>query len=214
MFFHWGTKDKKLVDTIIDNALCPHCANNQFTIVSWVSYLHIYWIPIYIRSKKLIILCSKCNKPIDTNTIPEDFFKRIKLLAFPTHKIIPYFSGTFLILFILLMGLYLHFNDKNTRIAYITKPQVNDVYLVQLNKILKGENKTYGFLKLYRIKPNVLEFKSSILSFDKSRQAWDDLYNWKAYQDYYYRKNIVPISKLQLIKYEKNGLINSIERQE
>lgn len=213
MFFNWGIKDKKLVDTVIDNALCPHCANNKYSVVSWASYLYIYWIPVYIRTRKLVIFCNKCKKTIKKDTIPEDFFKKIHILAYPTHKILPYFTGTFLILILLILSLYLHLNTKYKRSMYFSNPQVNDIYLVQIDKIVNERTKIYRFLKLNSIKPHVLEFKTSKQSFNKYYEATNYLYNSNAFQNFFYTEDILSITKTKLIEYEKNGVIEKIRRR-
>ena len=200
MYFKWGTKDKKVVETTIDSALCPHCAYYQFSIISYISYFYLYWIPIYIRRKKINVICSQCKKEINKKTIPEDFYKRIKSLAFPSYKIAPYYSGIPLILLIIYMSFYLFTYDDNIQHSLMSKPMINDVYSIKYNEIVKDSNNEFGYLKLNYISDNELGFKVSKLSYDEFFESTQDLYNLNVYQDHYYDNKILHIKKLQLIK--------------
>ena len=214
MYFKWGTKEKKVVETTIDGALCPHCAANQFTIASWVSYFFIYWIPFFIKKRKIVISCSTCKKNINTETIPEDFYKRIHSLAFPPFKLAPYYSGIPLTLIIVYLGIYLFTIDDKTQDTLFSEPLINDVYFIQYSKLVSESNNEFGYLKLENISDNQLGFKISKKSYDEYFKSTQDLHNDNVYQNQYYGNKILYISKPLLVKYKEKRIIKRIHRHE
>jgi hypothetical protein len=174
----------------------------------------LYWIPIYIRSKKIDLFCCNCNKTVNTETIPEDFYKQIKSLAFPSYKLAPYYSGIPIILLIIYMGFYLFKYDDNIQHSLFSKPMINDVYFIKYNEIVKDSNNEFGYLKLNSITENERGFNVSKISYDEYFQSKQDLNNWEAYQNHYYDNEILYFSKQPIMKYIKNRTIKRIHRLE
>jgi len=214
MFFKWGIKDQKIVEKTIDSALCPYCAYYEFTIVGWISYFYLYWVPVFIKKKYAVISCSQCKKKIIKETIPEDFNKRINSLAFPPYKIAPYYSGIPLILFIIYISIYLFNYDDNIQDSLFSNPKINDVYFIKYNELVEGSKNEFGYLKLDEIKKEELGFNISKLSYNEYFQSTKDLHNGNAYQNPYYNDEIKYFSKLQLTKLRENKIIKRIHRSE
>ncbi|WP_289061875.1 zinc-ribbon domain-containing protein [uncultured Zobellia sp.] len=63
MIFFFGTRSSKIKERHLKRTTCPFCqSQDSFTVSTYGTYFHVFWIPLFPLFKKHIAECSHCKK--------------------------------------------------------------------------------------------------------------------------------------------------------
>ena len=127
----YGWNAKIIKQALLDNYECPSCQQKQSILVIAAKYVHIFWIPVFPFKKTALIICNHCKSETDEKAITLGTNETIKLLkaAVPIPKYL--FSGLLLIIIGIGSLAYSEINESQQEQAYLSDPQVGDVYLIK-----------------------------------------------------------------------------------
>ncbi|WP_369922150.1 hypothetical protein AB8E32_08355 [Marinomonas polaris] len=110
---------------------------------------------------------------------------------------------------------YFNAEQENKTLAYLAKPEVNDIYAVDFTKIFKNEDPVYkyGSMVVISVNLNVIEVQSSTHAYDGKSGVRKDLHNGKAKEAFYYADEVTPFNIRELLKFHENGAIFSVHRE-
>lgn len=168
MFFIYGIRGKEHSAQYIRNVYCKECGHTNHHARALTRYAHLFWIPFFITSRPLQLVCDSCGNTMDKRTLPVEDLKRIKHAFFSLWNTLPYFTGLALLLLIAFFS-YLDGQDKKqAELAMLDRPQVNDVYLADFSKLFTDidmEGYNYGALKITSLSDDGISFAVSKESY-------------------------------------------------
>lgn len=84
----------KITKTISEKlSACKNCGNFTFNIFGKLSYVHIYWIPLFVVRKQLGTECLHCKKILLGTEIEDLQVEKFRDALF-TKNILWYYSGS------------------------------------------------------------------------------------------------------------------------
>jgi len=98
---------------------------------------------------------------------------------------------------------------------YLTKPMVNDFYIVNLSKMFKNVDSkcNYSIMRVRLVSKNAVELIISKIKYNLPTGSLKDIISGEANKDSYYTKKTIQILISGLIKLKEYGVICSVERQ-
>jgi DNA-directed RNA polymerase subunit RPC12/RpoP len=93
----FGSKGKTISGQVVEGIQCPNCESQKFITFGIIRYFHLYWIPMFLTSRKVGIECTHCKRTLIGKEIPKDLSKQIKTMVFTKRNTIPMFSGLIII---------------------------------------------------------------------------------------------------------------------
>ena len=213
MFF-FGTKTKIVSGQMFQGLQCPSCENREFITFGVIRYFHLYWIPTFVTSKSVGIECTHCKKNLIDKDLPTELLGDIKANVFNKKNTIPMFSGLIIILCLALFIINNGRQDNMKEAAYIEQPIINDLYIVNFNKIfsLSDKNYKYGAMRIKSIQSGQVELQISEIVYDKTSGVRKDIRERKTSMDAYYDSEPIYMDLDKLKTMKESGAIHSIER--
>lgn len=211
----FGTKGKVISGECIQGAECPSCGTNEYITFGVLRYFHLYWIPVIPTSKTVGVECTHCKKTLVDKELPPELSKQIKSMIFTKKKVMPMFTGLIIIALLVLFGVFTAQQKNAQDVAYIQNPQVNDIYIVNFNKLFKASDSEYkyGAMRIKELSSAEVELQLSSIAFNKTSGVKDDINANKASVDTYYEKKTLYIDIAKLKEFQDSGVIYSIERK-
>jgi hypothetical protein len=169
---------------------------------------------MFIISKKVGVQCTQCNQGLTHAQIPKIVSNKIKHTIFNKKNTTPFFAGP-IILFALIMFIVISIQlGKINETKYLNNPMVNDIYIVDLNKINRstGEQHQYGAMRVLNIFLAKVEFQVSASGHNSSSEVSDDIRSQQASEYTYYDSKLLYLSKEQLPEMKTSNAILSIKR--
>lgn len=210
----FGIKGKTIQGPIMNIGTCPSCDCSQFHTHGVLKYFHLYWVPMFIVSKKVGMQCTQCNQSLIHTNIPRIISNKIKSTIFNKKHTTPFFAGP-IILFALVVFIAINVQLENINQAeYINNPMIDDIYIINLNRIDTNidEKYNYGAIRVKNIFLAKVEFQVSISGHDDSSGVREDIRSKKASEYAYYNSKLLYIAKERLPVLKKYNAILSIKR--
>ena len=210
----FGIKEKTVQGPIMNIGACPFCDCSQFLTHGLLKYLHLYWVPMFIVSKKVGMQCTQCNQNLIHKNIPSVISNKIKNAIFNKKNTMPLFSGP-IILFALVIYIAIDVKLENiNQTKYINNPMIDDIYIVNLHGVDTNidEKYNYGALRVINIFLERIEFQVSSSGHEDSSGVRADIKSKKTSEYTYYNSKPLYIAKEQLPLMKKSNAILSIKR--
>jgi len=210
----FGIKGKMVKGPIITMNACKSCNCCTFLAHGVLKYFHLYWIPMFIFSKKVGVQCTQCNQGLLHEQIPNMVSNKIKRTIFNKKNTLPFFAGPIvlcaLVMFIVISIQWGKFNESK----YLNNPMVNDIYIVDLNKLnrVTDEQHQYGAMRVLNIFLAKVEVQVSVSGHSSRAEVSDDIKNKKASAYTYYNSHLLYLSKDQLLAMKTANTILSVKR--
>jgi len=127
----YGWNAKNIKQAPLENYECPQCQQKQSVLVIFAKYVHIFWIPVFPYKKSAVIVCQHCKKETEEKAIA--LGTGVTIAQLKTSVPIPKYLFSGLALLITAIGYFTYqgIQDDKQEQAYITSPQVGDVFLVK-----------------------------------------------------------------------------------
>ncbi|GAA4786601.1 hypothetical protein GCM10023231_13320 [Olivibacter ginsenosidimutans] len=181
----FGTRGS-LVNTSEPKANCVYCGSEHSVgFHGYVRYFHIFWIPVFPYSRKVMSYCAHCRQVLSKEEMPADLAIQAKTER-PRLRLW-HFSGIGLIVACLAFaGIAESYEKKQTK-TFMQDPEVGDVYGIKL------ANGHYTLCVLSKIEPDSLGFRMNNYEVDaaadlsKLRNHYandyeDSLYFWPKFE--------------------------------
>ena len=211
----FGSKGKVVVGEKIQGVQCPSCENSQFVTFGILNYFHLYWIPTFLKSRKVGIECMHCKRTLIDDEVPSHLAERIKSSIFTPINTLPMFSGLFIIALLSLGVMYSVQQDSAREEAYFAQPAVNDYYLVDFSKIFVDvdDEYNYGVMRVTNVMSTKVQMQISNKVSNSPLGLGKDIREGNAATDSYYSPETVNFEFGELQEYKDAGAIYSIDRR-
>lgn len=93
----YGSKKKTLKNTVLVRHTCSNCYNTKHIAVGAIDYFHIFWIPIFLLDKRVVLVCSHCRKKMAYKLLNRDERPEIPKSLFAMKRLWPFYLGIWLI---------------------------------------------------------------------------------------------------------------------
>jgi len=144
MLFLVGTRDSNVKNGVISNEKCPKCEiENTLHFSIYKKYTHITMIPLFPVGKYVNIQCGNCQTLFDYDDL--SYSAQEKLQNEKLENSIWMFSGSIIMLLVIIYGINVFINNNKKTADLIKKPEVGDVYN------LKFSNGYYSTMKIDKI---------------------------------------------------------------
>jgi len=127
----YGRRDVTLQSTSFDDHFCTNCGQKGSICCTVFSrHAHIFWIPLFPYSKRLVIWCNNCNKEFQINELTPQL--RSEIVEFHRKCRAPLWQwvGLALIACSILLNILNVVTENNNTKKYFESPEVNDVYCI------------------------------------------------------------------------------------
>jgi len=157
----FGTRGRVLKSKEIISYDCEHCnSKNTVTFSVIARYFHIFWIPIFPTSRKVISQCSHCKQVLYKNQMSAKMKQDYASEAANFKRPLTHFFGLFLIgLFFCQVIFFVCKNSLNEN-EYLKNPKIDDIYKIQKNNV-------YTFYKVSEVKGDTVIFKTHKMLVEK-----------------------------------------------
>jgi hypothetical protein len=196
------------------NVECPKCGVQNMTPIGVIRHFHLYWIPMFPISRTLGLECGNCAYPITEKELSSHLTSGIKASVFTTRAMLPSFSGLILlVLLALAIGATL-FEQQREENEYLTKPAVNDIYVVDFTKLYKNADPDYryGAMQIQNISATELEMLIGSVVYNVASGVNDDIKSGQALSNEYYTAETATIDVVSLPEMKEFGVIVSVTR--
>ncbi len=93
MLYIFGTKGKAIKGKIVGDEPCSHCGKTPQVVTPIVKYFHIFWIPVVLYKKMIVLTCPHCKKQSSEKELGPSKVKEFKEVAFNEVSTYQYFTG-------------------------------------------------------------------------------------------------------------------------
>lgn len=177
----YGTRAKNIHNGQIKNVKCPSCENETNMKYSvFGKYAHVYWVPFFHMETIYVTECNNCYKTYEPKELGDDVKKKLKIEKERNGIKAPiwFYSGPFIILGLILFGLYSSMKEDSNTEEYYKNPIKGDVYEV---KTMDGN---YSSMKFERKLNDSIYFLVNDMAINKSSEI-DKINIDKYYNDMY-----------------------------
>lgn len=212
----WGNRDGASVLGDLEVRACPVCEKKvPFQARLYYKFIHIWYIISWITSREYKAVCSHCG-----NGIPMD--KTEAKIKYPSDGIPFMRKNGWLVALILGLSIlgyvYASIEEDNKRYqAYLSEPQVGDVYLANFKAISRSgfekttEKAAYGYMALVKIEDDKLVFVTCKKAFNKKKGVRKALSAGVGKNDYDMKTPLV-LTKQRAQGLLENSIIYEIRR--
>jgi hypothetical protein len=179
-------------------------------------YAHLFWIPFFITSRPLQLVCDNCGNIADKSTLPVEDLKRIKQAFFGLWNTLPYFAGLVLLLLIAFFSYFSAQEAKQNELAMLERPQVGDVYVADFSKLFTDmdmEGYNFGALKISSLQDDDISFAVAKVSYKTKYGVKKSLRKRSPESDEYFEDNEILISYEEVKELYNSGAFSAIHRQ-
>ena len=184
MIIFYGSKSSHVKSAYLDDAVCPSCeTSGQMVMSVFAFYAHVFWIPLFPLYKKVYANCNHCQAAYELKEMPQDL--RDQCVKFRRGQRFPiwHFAGLIAICLIILFGVFSDSNASRRQNAYLTNPQVNDVYVIQYDNEDYSTDEVFSTMKIVEITSDSIYFADNNFYAEKGANVStideDDNYNYE-----------------------------------
>jgi len=170
LIYGWKTVEQKKSPELGEP--CVKCGKHETSIALIPSYFHIFWIPVFPYRRKMEICCKSCNYLAQPSELKDISLQRAKQLKRSTMPPLYTFSGSILILLLIIYFNVQGNQQAKMELEYINNPEVGDVYLYKNPEDLLGY--PYSFMKVANIEGDSVYLNTNSYSYDSYVWAFDD----------------------------------------
>jgi hypothetical protein len=193
---------------------CPNCQETEQEPYGIQKYFHIFFIPVFPLARSVGMMCSHCLWNQNVDTLPEDLGSRIRRDVFRPIRLLPFFSGTILILFSLFWVFHVtgEWQERDTRI--LSNPRIADMYVIDIKYYVRviSREKTFCLVKVIDVDQTTVicvVSKSSYVDYMGPTRDIDTGRTWGAG---YFSDETIRLLRRELLAMEKNDIIRSVVR--
>ncbi|MFP8965642.1 hypothetical protein ACKC9G_03565 [Pokkaliibacter sp. CJK22405] len=213
----FGSRGKMLTGGQIEGPQCSHCQHSLFNVFGVIRYFHLYWIPVFPTSKKPGMECAHCKKALIGDELPEVTRKALKRELFTRKRMLPSFTGLIILLVAFVAAGISVSNAENKENSYLAMPKAGDYYIVKLKPLLGDDLESkypFGILQIQSVSGEDIEFKVGGYSYNKKRGAEKAISEHETDEQNYFVEQTKHLTQQELIAFQHQGAIKSIERPE
>jgi hypothetical protein len=100
----YGTRGKQLKHVVAVDKTCSHCENTEHVAVGVIRYVHIFWIPLLMYSKKVFRQCIHCKQTNEMPQVEKDTNAESIKSLFSFKNTWMYFMGLWLFFILILIS--------------------------------------------------------------------------------------------------------------
>jgi len=180
----YGSRSSHVKSAFLDDAVCPSCETaGQMVMSTFARYAHVFWIPLFPLSKKVYANCNHCKAEFELSDMPPDL--RNQCVKFRKAQKFPiwHFSGLIAVCLFILYGVISDSNASRRQNAYLTNPQVNDVYVIQYENEDYTVDEVYSTMKIVEITSDSVYFADNTFFAERDANVTtideDENYNYE-----------------------------------
>jgi hypothetical protein len=216
MLIIYGIRSKEHPAQSIRNVYCKNCGYTAHTARAFTRYAHLFWIPFFITSRPLQLVCDNCGHATDKRALSVEDLPRIKQAFFSLWNTLPYFAGLVLLLLIALFSYFSAQQAKQNELAMLDRPQVGDVYVADFSKLFTDvdmEGYNFGALKISSLRDDGITFAIAKVSYKTKYRVKKSLRKRPPESDEYFEDNEILISNQGVKELYNSGTFSAIHRQ-
>ncbi|MFO1372626.1 MAG: hypothetical protein U1F42_09615 [Candidatus Competibacteraceae bacterium] len=213
MFIIWGsgsdTKDLGVVET----KHCDTCEKERpFKLILQYRYRHLYYLFSWISQKKYLLICDVCHHGCEVDS--KKIEPKLKKNPIPFQRRYGWTFLVGLVAFFIAFGMYYHHTKETKNYSYISSPQVNDLYVTDLSRLLKYPERSpmYGVMRVKSVDDNRVALLISKIGYNKTTGPSKDINSGRAANNEYYDAAPVTLSAADLKNMHNNQTITDIRR--
>jgi hypothetical protein len=126
----YGWNNRIIKEAPLEKLPCVHCGSESVKAKISVSYVHLFWIPLFPYKKSGQFECEQCKNVIADSQLEETMTLLKKSVRFPFYM----FSGMAVIIAFIA---YLFINsavEEKKELGYLSIPEVGDIYHLKDNE--------------------------------------------------------------------------------
>ncbi|MUH37355.1 zinc-ribbon domain-containing protein [Zobellia amurskyensis] len=147
MIFFFGTRSSKIKERRLKRTTCSYCqSQDSFTVNTYGTYFHLFWIPLFPLFKKHIAECNHCKKSFSFAEFTPQMLKSLEVENNINPAKRPIWQGCgcliltvfFLIVFsISLYGVYTRSGDSSNVIKVDPRKELLDADFKKMTQLLQ-----------------------------------------------------------------------------
>ena len=212
----FGTKARTISGPIVTNVSCPSCGRAEFESVGIQSYAHLYWIPVFPTSKKVVLTCKHCRLALEGKDLQPEIRRELRSRIFRPAQKIPLFAGTFIIALLIMWGVSAGRQDDAREMSYLENPQVHDLYVVKYTEIFEGMDADYpyGVLSVIAVDADSVECLVGGAMYSHASGPREDIRKNKTDDDGYFAEYPASFGRAELLEMKQARTIVEVERDD
>ena len=85
----WGFKAKQFTGENSVKMECSACGARNFTPAGIIRHIHIFWIPLFVFSRRATLQCNGCGNVLKKKEIEKDLYREIGKELFTWRRTLP-----------------------------------------------------------------------------------------------------------------------------
>jgi hypothetical protein len=128
----YGSRDATLQSTSFEDHFCTNCGQKgTISCKVYSRHAHLFWIPLFPYSKRLVIWCNNCGKEFHINELNPQLQEEIKRFRGSCRAPFWQWVGLTLIVTSIILNIINVVTDNNNTKKYLHSPEINDVYCIE-----------------------------------------------------------------------------------
>ncbi len=209
----WGSGGKIKDLGCVGHTHCPTCDQQRpFHLYLEYRYRHIGYIFRWVQRKIYLNACAVCQYGASLRERETEALLGYNPIPFTTR-----YGWTALAALVLGVGLLMALGSHQRHLrqaGYLDAPQVNDIYLADLNQILPSteHNHLYGVLRVVAVHGEQLQLAVSKGGYSQPGAAQKDIQQGAARNGNYYSALQISKTRSQLQSLLQEGVVESVYR--
>ena len=151
----YGSKSSHVNSALLGDATCPHCeTTGQMVMSVFSNYAHVFWIPLFPLTKKVVATCNHCKAFYELKDMPPEIKDQCYTYKKAQKKPLWQFLGLAGIAFLIVMGIINSEIESKKTDTFLENPMLNDVYTVKYEK-------NYSTMKIVEIADETIFFSEN-----------------------------------------------------
>ena len=198
----------------VERSQCPNCGEQHYAATGIVRYFHLFWIPVFPESKKVFLTCGKCRFSQEEKDISGPQIAQLKRSLFGRGKMLPMYAGTFFFLIVVALALLSEVQTATQEKGYLEDPQVADLYVANLFKVLDGADLSlpYAVLRIIAVSGETVECQVGLTKYALPSGPAKDIESLETDFSFYYEKGAVRFRRDELLDMMAEGAILEVHR--
>jgi hypothetical protein len=212
-FISWGSR---IYRRIFGEPEVHHCdiCREQRTFRKMVIYkvYHIWWIIRWVAQKDFARVCTVCNNGVRIDESTLDIKGKKSPIPFMDRMGWAASLGGLAVL--ASMGVAASAMQSRNEDAWVSQPAVNDIYEVNLAKLLKkpDASEMYSALEVVRVSDGTVDLRLPKNYYTAEKGVSDAVSNGQARSADFYTDKVMTIQIASLVKMRADGTILTVDR--
>lgn len=210
----FGTRGKVTPGEELVTEVCPACGHSLHRTFGITSYFHVFWIPTFPYRRRAGLVCSHCQLSRVGKDLPRRVNEAIRPQLFSLPRLLPYFTGLFLLAVLVAWGNWNDARKLERHLALIDDPRVGDIYEVDSSEIFREADpeSKYLLLKVVMRDGEALELASGSVGYSSFFGCRNALENRETERGQYFQAERIPVDIRTLRKWRERGGIFDVHR--